>query len=60
MVIGNVEAEMRQLKERLATELELTNLRQLKYFIGIEVASFKKGILFCNGNLSSISYKILA
>lgn len=36
--------EQRQLKERLARELEIKDLGRLKYFLGIEVAYSEKGI----------------
>lgn len=44
MITGNNEVEM-ELKSFLAKEFKIKDLRQPKYFLGIEVARLKKGHL---------------
>jgi len=44
IIIGDDTKEISQLQKQLATELEMKNLGELKYFLGIEVARSKQGI----------------
>ncbi|EXB74504.1 Copia protein [Morus notabilis] len=45
ILTGNDVAEMEQLKRRLASEFEIKDLGTLKYFLGMEVARSRKGIV---------------
>ena len=45
IVTGNYINKVRRLKEVLAREFEIKNLGTLKYFLGIEVAHSKRGIV---------------
>jgi len=45
IVAGEDEHEKQILKEKLATKLEMKDLRKLKYFLGIEVSIRKKASL---------------
>lgn len=45
IVTGDDDVEVGRLKQMLANEFEVKDLGQLKYFIGMEVARAKKGIL---------------
>jgi Reverse transcriptase (RNA-dependent DNA polymerase) len=42
---GNDLAEMKRLKASLAKEFEMKDLGELRYFLGIEVARSKKGVV---------------
>ena len=44
IVTGNDEKEKNTLKQCLAKEFEIKDLRKLKYFLGIEVAQSKQGV----------------
>ncbi|XP_021804165.1 uncharacterized protein LOC110748497, partial [Prunus avium] len=44
IITGNDKHEISQLQDYLATEFEMKNLGELKYFLGIEVARSQKGI----------------
>ena len=44
ILMGNDENEARRLKEELDKEFEIKDLRNLRYFLGIEVARSRKGI----------------
>ena len=44
ILTGNDEHKMRRMKESLAQNFEIKDLGNLRYFLGIEVARFKKGI----------------
>ena len=44
IITGDDAEEIQQLKEHLATEFEMKNLGDLKYFLGIEVLRSGKGI----------------
>lgn len=43
---GDDKEEIARLKKLLAHEFEVKDLRELQYFLGIEVARSKRGILF--------------
>ena len=45
VITGNDRQEMKNLEERLSKEFEMKNLGGLKYFLGIEVARSKEGII---------------
>jgi Reverse transcriptase (RNA-dependent DNA polymerase) len=45
IITGDDEGEIAQLKARLGKEFEIKNLRQLRYFLGIEVARGAEGII---------------
>ena len=45
VLTGDDPCEMKALQEYLATKFEMKDLRQLKYFLGIEVARLKHGVL---------------
>ena len=45
VLIGDDPCEMKALQEYLATKFEMKDLGQLKYFLGIEVARSKHGVL---------------
>ncbi|CAN1815372.1 Retrovirus-related Pol polyprotein from transposon TNT 1-94, partial [Linum perenne] len=45
VITGDDEEEITSLKKQLAKEFELKDLGELKYFLGIEVARSKKGIV---------------
>ena len=47
VVIGNYPSEIRTLQRQLATNFELKDLGNLKYFLGIEVARSAQGISLC-------------
>ncbi|KAA0047348.1 reverse transcriptase [Cucumis melo var. makuwa] len=44
ILTGNNQTEISQLKQRMDDEFEINNLRNLKYFLGMEVARSKEGI----------------
>jgi len=44
IIAGNDEVQKQVLKEKLAAQFEMKDLRRLKYFLGIEVAYSKQGI----------------
>ena len=44
IVIGNDENERKTLRQYLTKEFEFKSVRKLKYFLGIEVAHFKRRI----------------
>ena len=44
IVIGNDNVEMDKIKKRLATDFEMKDLGQLRYFFGMEIARIKRGI----------------
>ena len=44
IIIGNNEKEIKELKRKLFMEFEMKDLGNLKYFLGIEVFRFEKGI----------------
>ncbi|KAA0041351.1 Cysteine-rich RLK (receptor-like protein kinase) 8 [Cucumis melo var. makuwa] len=46
---GDDQAEINQLKQRMGNELEIKDLGNLKYFLGIEVARSKEGISVSQG-----------
>ena len=45
IITGNDTHEINQLKQRLASEFELKDLGNLRYFLGMEVARSEKGIV---------------
>ena len=45
IITGSNEAEIQRLKGVLSTEFEVKDLRKLKYFLGMEVARSKEGIV---------------
>ena len=45
IINGSNEGELACLKRKLATEFEITDLCQLKYFLGMEVARSRKRIV---------------
>ena len=45
IITGSDERELACLKRKLATEFEIKDLGQLKYFLGMEVARSRKGIV---------------
>ena len=47
IVIGNNPSEITALQRKLATEFELKDLGNLRYFLGIEVARLAQGISLC-------------
>nr|GEX54076.1 putative reverse transcriptase, RNA-dependent DNA polymerase [Tanacetum cinerariifolium] len=47
VITGNDEKEIKKLKEGLFAEFEMKDLRNLKYFLGIEVLRSPKGIFIC-------------
>ena len=47
VITGNDEQEIGRLKLFLATEFEIKELGELRYFLGIEVARSRKGIFLC-------------
>nr|GEZ99257.1 putative ribonuclease H-like domain-containing protein [Tanacetum cinerariifolium] len=47
VITGNDEKEIKRLKEGLFTEFKMKDLRNLKYFFGIEVLRSPKGIFIC-------------
>lgn len=47
VVIGNDPSEITTLQKQLATEFELKDLGNLKYFFGIKVARSAQGISLC-------------
>ena len=47
IITGNDENEIQSLKRRLFGEFEMKDLRNLKYFLGIEVLRSRKGIFIC-------------
>lgn len=51
MVTGNDVAEIKYLKSQLAREFEIKDMGQLKYFLGIEIARFKKISSFLKENI---------
>ena len=44
IIAGDDELEEQTLRERLAAQFEMKDLKKLKYFLGIEVAYFRQGI----------------
>ena len=44
MLTGNDEEEIQRLNQSLAREFDITDLGNLKYFLGIEVARSRHGI----------------
>lgn len=44
IVTGNDDVEIKKMKSYLAREFEIKDLKQLRYFLVIEVAHFKRGI----------------
>ena len=47
VITGNDEEEIQNLKLFLATEFEIKELGELRYFFGIEVARSRRGIFLC-------------
>jgi len=47
IIIGNDQDEISSLQQYLASEFEMKQLGNLKYFLGIEVARSKHGIFLC-------------
>lgn len=45
VVIDNYEVEVKRLNMKLAKEFEIKDLGQLRYFLGIQVAQSKSGII---------------
>lgn len=45
ILTGDDESEMARLKRKLAAEFEIKDLGNLKYFLGMEVARSRKGII---------------
>lgn len=44
VLTGDDTLEMKRLKDVLATEFEIKDLDQMRYFLGMEVARSRKGI----------------
>ena len=44
VLIGDDQAEISQLKQRMGDEFEINDLGNLKYFLGMEVARSKESI----------------
>ena len=47
VITGNDVVEMDRLQRQLASEFEMKDLGELKYFLGIEVARGREGIYLC-------------
>lgn len=47
------EAEIAKLKEEVKREFEVKELNGLKYFLGMEVARSRKGLLLAKGSIFS-------
>jgi Reverse transcriptase (RNA-dependent DNA polymerase) len=45
VLTGNDHVEMKKLEANLAKEFEMKDLGELRYFLGIEVARSKKGVV---------------
>lgn len=45
VVTSNDEVEVKRLKMKLAKEFEIKDLGKLRYFLGIEVVRYKRGII---------------
>jgi Reverse transcriptase (RNA-dependent DNA polymerase) len=45
VLTGNDSVEMKRLKASLAKEFEMKDLDELRYFLGIEIARSKKGVV---------------
>jgi len=53
IVVGDGEHEKQILKEKIATQFEMKDLRKLKYFLGIEEVYSKKGIFISQKKICS-------
>ena len=47
IITGDDETEIQTLKSRLSNEFEIKDLGQLRYFLGMEVARSKTGLIVC-------------
>ncbi|GKF10365.1 putative reverse transcriptase, RNA-dependent DNA polymerase, partial [Tanacetum coccineum] len=47
IITGNVESEIKKLKEGLCAECKMKDLGNLRYFLGIEVMRSQQGIFIC-------------
>ena len=54
IVIGNDEMEIDQLKKKLATEFEIKDLGEVKYFLGMEVQGVKRVFRYHRKNIPLI------
>ena len=53
IITSDDEAEVRQIKENLAIRFQVKELRELKYFLGLEVDSTKGGLFLCQQNYAN-------